>query len=347
MQNFSAASELPVERVELCPGYQVSRLIKGGWQTVGRGADAVECLLEFVRAGITTFETSDSYAGGEALMGALLNVAQRTLPSELADEIKVHTRFTASVRENPPNPGDVVASVDRSLVRIGVERLELLQLQWWNLDLPGMVETGHVLARLQLQGKIGRIGVTNFGVAPLRKLLDAGVPVSSNQVHHSLIDRRAETALADFCASGGIGLLAYGPLAGGLLSERWLGAAKPIASHTGASQEYLALVEAVGGWGRLQALLRALSGIAARRKSSISVVALSWALGCGPGKALLFGATGRNRLPELLAACKLRLSEQDLEEIASVGLSRFAADVGELERVSDSVFWRAIRRHHA
>ncbi|NQV81568.1 MAG: aldo/keto reductase [Alphaproteobacteria bacterium] len=334
-----------VPLIEIAPGYRVSRLIKGGWQTIGRGNEAVDDLLEFVRAGVTTFETADTYEGGEALMGALRGAARRLLPPELVDQIKIHTRYTGPMSGTGPAPKDVADSVDRSLRSLGVERLDLLQMQWWNLDVPGFVDTGMVLVDLHAQGKIDLLGVCNLGVAQLEQLRDAGVPIATNQVLYSAIDRRAERRMAEYCNTHDIALLTFAPLAGGFLSEKWRDAADPVTSGAPYGKEYRALIEAGGGWPSFQRLLDAFASVASRRDRSIASVALRWVLQRGPGQAVLFGASKRDRLPETLAIFDYILDDEDLATIEAAALVASPLDVGEIERAPDSVIMRAIRKH--
>ncbi len=342
----ASTSSVRVPQVELCSGYYVSRLIKGGWQTIGRGEDALADLLAFVEAGVTTFETSDSYEGGEALMGALRKAAREHLDPALANVIKVHTRFTAPLDGPGPDERAVVRAIEASLERLGVDTLDLVQLQWWNLDVPGLIDAGLVLTDLQHQGKVGLIGAANFGVATLERLLNAGVPIATNQVLYSLIDRRPENRLASFCAESGISLMTFAPLGGGFLSERWRSKTDPRESGEEHSAEYRALIEAGGGWSAYRTLLETLAGIAERHARSIATVALAWTLTRGPGKAILFGASSPERLPETMAAFGVALTAGDIAEIEACAFVRSQQDVGEIERAPDSALMRAIRAHH-
>ena len=336
---------MTVPQVEIAPGYTVSQLIKGGWQTIGRAGDALDDLLDFVRAGITTFETADSYRGGEELMGMLRTAAQKDLPAALSRKIKIHTRFTAPTRGNGPTTREITDSIERSLKRIGGERLDLVQLQWWNLDVPGLVDTGIVLAELRRQGKINLIGVCNLGVGDLTTLLSAEVPVATNQVHYSLLDRRADNHLAAFCQTQDIGLMTFAPLAGGFLSGTWMDAPDPLGRDQGFSREFRALIDTGGGWMVFQGLLSTLDAIAARHNLSIAQVAQRWVLQCGPGQAILFGASTADRLRETLPIFAVSLSDRDLAEIEEVAPARSPLDIGDIERAPGSIMMQAIKEH--
>ena len=75
------------------------------------------------------------------------------------------------------------------------------------------------------------VGVTNYDAKHLSELLSAGLSVESNQIQYSLLDRRVEATMVDVCDQHGVRLLCYGTLAGGFLSDRWLGKEDPVASE--------------------------------------------------------------------------------------------------------------------
>src|SRR5436190_2217701 len=86
----------------------------------------------------------------------------------------------------------------------------------------------HEAARsLDREAALAEIGGTNFPADPMAALLDAGVPVISNQVQLSLLDPRAQTHVLPLCRARNVSLLGYGPLAGGFLSARWRGQPDP------------------------------------------------------------------------------------------------------------------------
>src|SRR5688572_27451096 len=173
----------------------------------------------FVDAGITTFDCADIYTGVEVLIGGWLKQRRQ---SGGAAAVQVHTKYVPDLDRLPTHSRtDVVRGIDRSLARLGVDALDLVQLHWWDYDVPGYVEAALWLNELRTAGKICHVGLTNFDRPRLAEIAGAGVPVVSHQVQYSVLDRRP-AAMASDCASRGIGLLCYGSLAGGFLSERWL-----------------------------------------------------------------------------------------------------------------------------
>ncbi|MFQ5973831.1 MAG: aldo/keto reductase [Alphaproteobacteria bacterium] len=309
-----------VERTELVPGRTISRLLKGGWHLAGGHGpidreQAIHDMAAFVEAGITTFDCADHYTGVEELIGEF----RATYPS-LAREVQIHTKFVpdydvlGSVDENY-----VRDIIDRSRKRLLVECLDLVQLHWWNPDIPRYIETAQILARLRKEGKIAEIGVTNFNVEQLSRLVDAGIPIVSNQPQYSPIDLRPENGMVDYCREQGIRLLCYGTLAGGFFSRAWLGQPEPTGPFDNRSlTKYKLIIEDFGGWALLQDLLHAFDRVAGKHGATIGQVALRWVLD-RPGVAgAIVGATSTRHLGEIVGVFALRLDDEDRAAIAAV-----------------------------
>ena len=142
--------------------------------------------------------------------------------------VQVHTKYVPDLDRLPAHSRvDVVRGVDRSLARLGVDSLDLVQLHWWDYEVPGYVEAAAWLDELRRAGRIRHVGLTNFDQKRLKEIVAAGIPVVSHQVQYSVLDRRPANGIAAQCARDGIGLLCYGALAGGFLSDRYLGRPDP------------------------------------------------------------------------------------------------------------------------
>jgi aryl-alcohol dehydrogenase-like predicted oxidoreductase len=325
-----------IPRYSFGEGYSISRLVKGGWHLAGGHgsvdpAQALRDMASFVEAGVTTFDCADIYAGVELLIGSFL----REFPS-LAAQVQVHTKFVPDLSDLATLDGRYVERiVDRSLQRLGVERLDLVQFHWWDFGVPRYVEAALELDRLRRAGKIARVGVTNFDVAHLRELLDAGVAVAAHQLQYSLVDLRPAEGMAELCRDRGIALLCYGTVCGGFLSERWLGRPAPAASLPNRSlMKYSLIIEDFGGWSLFQELLRVLSSTAARHGTDIASVATRAVLDRPGVAAAIVGATNSAHLPAHVNIGELVLDGRDREAIASVTVRRRGplGDVYLLER---------------
>ena len=327
-----------VPRVSLADGYVVSRVIKGGWQLAGgHGAvdrdNALADMDRFVAAGITTFDCADIYVGVETLIGEWL----ATRPPHMTANVQVHTKYVPDLDQLPSHSrADVVRGVDRSLLRLGVERLDLVQLHWWDCDVAGYVEAGGWLDELRQAGKIGHVGLTNFDCKRVREFVAAGIPIASHQVQYSVLDRRPAVAMASLCAPHGIGMLCYGALAGGFLSERYVGVEAPASPLENRSLvKYRLIIDEFGGWRSFQRMLSALEAIASRHGVGIGAVAIRWVLD-QPGVAgVIVGARDAGHLDDTVRACAMTLHPDDRAAIAAVQADARgpAGDVYELERV--------------
>jgi aryl-alcohol dehydrogenase-like predicted oxidoreductase len=309
-----------MERIALAPGYSISRLVKGGWHLAGGHGtvdrdQAIKDMAAFVEGGITTFDCADHYTGVEELIGEF-----RTLYPSLAKEVQIHTKFVPDLEDLPRiDKAYVTRIIDRSLQRLRVERLDLVQYFWWDWSVPGAVETAKLLHDLMRAGKIARLGVTNFGTAQFASLVDAGIPFVAHQLQYSLIDRRPDWKMRDYCDKRGIKFLTYGQLLGGFFSEDWLGKEEPTGPFSNRSlTKYKLIIDEFGGWRRFQDLLAALARIAARHGVGIGEVALRWTLDRPNVAACIVGATSTRHLDRNLAVARLKLTRDDLAELALV-----------------------------
>jgi aryl-alcohol dehydrogenase-like predicted oxidoreductase len=186
----------------------------------------------------------------------------------------------------------VRAGVMRSAARMQVGRIDLLQFHWWSFEHPAYLDAMRELTALKDEGLIGALGVTNFDTDHLHVLVNEGIPVVTNQVSFSLLDRRAAGEMTAFCLANNVKLLAYGTLGGGLLSERWLGRPEPETAEIAdwSKSKYKRFVDVIGGWDVLQTILAALDAIARKHGVSISNVATRWVLEQPAVAAVIIGA---------------------------------------------------------
>ncbi len=302
-------------RFKLADGYSFTRVINGCWQlAVGHSQTRHdrETLLgeleQLARAGFTTFDCADIYTGVEELLGEL---KRRLAPQGI--DIEIHTKFVPDrALLTEVNGRYVEEIIHRSLNRLGVEQLDLVQYHWWDWSVPGWIDTALHLDELRREGKIGRLGMTNTDVPHVAEILEAGVPLVSNQVQYSVLDRRPDNGMVDFCAEQGIELLCYGTLAGGFLTERWLGAPDPEAPLDNRSLvKYRLIIDEFGGWDAFQQLLHTLDRVARRHETSIANVATRWVLDRPSVGAAIIGARGSRHLESNLLIDAVELDSDD------------------------------------
>ena len=310
-----------IPRVELAPGYSISRVLKGGWQLAGGHgpvdeAGALDDMDRFVEAGITTFDCADIYTGVETLIGRWLKRRR----GRAGTDVQIHTKYVPDLDRLPTHArADVVHGVDRSLRRLGVERLDLVQLHWWDYGVRGYVEAAVWLDELRRAGKIHHVGLTNFDRQRLSEIIAAGAAITSHQVQYSALDRRPAAGLAAYCADKGIGLLSYGAVAGGFLSDRYLGGPDPVPPLENRSLvKYRLIIDEFGGWSRFQEMLAALGHIASRHRTTIGAVAIRWVLDQPGVSGVIVGARHARHLDQIRKAGELTLDDGDREEIGRV-----------------------------
>ncbi len=330
-----------MQRSSLSPGYEISRVIRGGWQLSASHSKAVSDdpvgdMIAFAEAGITTFDCADIYAGVEEAIGAFRARFANLHDKEALSRIRVHTKFVPDLEVLPKiDKAYVEKVIDTSLKRLGMERLDIVQFHWWNYDVPRWLETAAWLEELRKAGKILRIGGTNFDTPHLMAMREAGVPMSSMQVQYSLLDRRPEKTLVKAALDNDVAIFCYGTVAGGFLGERWLGQPEPNAPLENRSLvKYKLIIDEFGGWRLFQDLLQVLDAIARRHGTDIATVASAAVLARPGVSAVIVGARNRAHLNANLRIASLTLGTDDRAAIKAV-LARaqpLPGDVYALER---------------
>lgn len=310
-----------LERVRLAPGLSIAPVVTGLWQIADmerrRGGPvdpdrAAAAMARYVEAGLTSFDMADHYGSAEKVVGRYL--------ASGGERIEILTKWVP-----PPGPVSAEAArqaVERALERLGTERIDLLQFHAWRYCDPAYLDALSALCELRDEGLVGHLGLTNFDAAHLDLVLASGIDVVSNQVSFSLLDRRAAGAMSGVCRRRGVGLLAYGTVAGGLLTERHLGAADPTVEDlaTWSERKYRRFVEALGGWEALQEVLATLATVAARRGVSVPQLAVRYVLDQPAVAAVIIGARlgESEHVAETTALLDLELDAEARAEIDAV-----------------------------
>jgi aryl-alcohol dehydrogenase-like predicted oxidoreductase len=314
-----------MQRISLSKGYDISRVIRGGWQlsdnhSQATSDDPVGDLIAFADAGITTFDCADIYTGVEALIGSFRREYLKTRGAEALSKIRVHTKFVPDMARLANISKDYVQHViDTSLQRLGMEQLDTVQFHWWNYGVDRWLETANWLEELRESGKINRIGGTNFDTEHLLAIRQSGVAMSSMQVQYSLLDRRPERSFIDVAKKENVAVFCYGTVAGGFFGERWLGVAEPLSPLENRSLvKYKLIIDDFGGWDLFQKLLQTLSSIAQRHKTDIATIASAAVLARPGVSAVIVGARNRTHLAANLKIADVRLTSEDNNAIEAV-----------------------------
>ena len=303
-------------RYVLAGDYSISRIIQGGWQfssghrlTAEGLDDALEVLVRSADLGLTTFDCADIYSGVEELYGRFIT---RWKSTSHAAPLQIHTKFVPDYSTlDRVDRAYVERSVNRSLSRLGVDRLDLVQYYWWRDDVPGMEEAVGWLGDLQAAGKIRHVAATNMSVDRLRRIEDAGIRIVADQVQYSALDRRPEAGLAEHASSTGMRLLSYGKLAGGFLTDRWLESNEPSDLANRSLVKYRLIIDEFGGWAPFQRLLGELGEIARECGVDLATVALRFVLDQPHVAAVIVGATKVGQMERNVRALAFTLSATD------------------------------------
>jgi aryl-alcohol dehydrogenase-like predicted oxidoreductase len=268
----------------LAPDLTICRIVNGMWQVAGGHGYiehelAIADMIRYHDAGFTSWDLADIYGPAEDFIGEFRRRLLTTKGKEVLDKTQALTKWV-------PQPGRITRSmvkesIERSLRRMNINTLDLLQFHWWDYNNPYYMDALKYLSGLREEGRIRHIGLTNFDTERLQIMKDSEIQVVSNQVQYSIIDRRPEVKMIPFCLKHNISLLAYGSICGGLLSELYLGRKRQpttVELDTLSLRKYMKMIEAWGGWNLFQELLSTLKRIAQKYNVSIANVAKRYIL---------------------------------------------------------------------
>lgn len=313
-------------------GLKLPALSLGLWHNFGDTtpiATQREIVFRAFDSGITHFDLANNY--GPPYGSAEVNFG-RILREDLAahrDELILSTKAGWDMWPGPYGQGGgsrkyVLASLDQSLKRLGVDYVDIFYSHRFDADTP-LEETADALASAVKQGKALYVGVSSYSGAKTREieaLLRARqVPLLINQPSYNLFNRWIEKDLLDTAEELGTGIIAFTALAQGLLTGKYL---------NGIPED--ARINRAGG-GSLRpehlsddnlARARALNGIAQRRGQSLAQLALAWVLRDPRVTSTLIGASSAAQVSENVAA--LENLSFDAEELAEI--DRYAVDGG-------------------
>lgn len=196
----------------------ISTIIMGCW-AIGGGytwgdqdeKDSIDTIRAAIDVGINMFDTAEFYNDGvsEEILGKGLS-GQR-------DKVMVATK----VWPENLSADKLVEACERSLKRLQTDYIDLYQIHWPNWDVP-LEETMGAMVELRQAGKIRFIGVSNFGVQDLTEAVSCA-DIVSDQLVYSLLFRAIEYEILAKCRESKVGVLAYSPLAQGLLTGKFKG----------------------------------------------------------------------------------------------------------------------------
>jgi aryl-alcohol dehydrogenase-like predicted oxidoreductase len=239
---------------------------------------ALADMLRYHDAGFTSWDLADIYGPAEDFIGEFRRLLLTLKGNEEIERIQSLTKWV-------PQPGKITRSmvnenIEKSLRRMNVGTLDLLQFHWWDYNNPYYIDALKYLSDLKDKGIIKHIGLTNFDTEHMQIIMDSGSRIISNQVQFSIIDRRPEVKMLSFCQRHNVSLLAYGSICGGLISERYLAKTEPsnVELNTLSLRKYKKMIDAWGGWNLFQDLLTSLKRVGQKHGVSIANVATNYIL---------------------------------------------------------------------
>lgn len=285
----------------------------GGWASGWGSQDDDESIATIHRAldmGVNWIDTAAVYGLGrseEVIGRALRDIRQRpaifTKCSLVWDEQRA---IQSSLKK-----ASVKREAEASLRRLGIEAIDLYQIHWPNPD--AEIEEGwEAMAELQREGKVRALGVSNFSVSQMERVMKIA-PITSLEPPYSLLNREIETEILPFCQRHGIGVIAYSPMASGLLSGKMTRArvaALPRDDWRSHSEQF-----AEPRLSRSLYLVETLRDIGSRHGRTAGEVAIAWTLRRPEVTGAIVGARRPEQLDGVIGAGVFRLSDAEIAEI--------------------------------
>ena len=279
---------------------------KSGW--VGIEDEAVIAAMQAALAsGITAFDTAEVYGNGhsEQVVGQAL--------ADVRDRVVLATKVFA----NHLKYQQVIEACDRSLKNLQTDYIDLYQIHWpagsFKSEMVSIAETMEALNALKQQGKIRAIGVSNFSRDQLAEAMQYG-RIDSLQPPYNLFWRGVEQDLMPYCVEQNISIIAYSPLAQGLLTGRF-GPDHQFEDGDVRAKNKLFKGEA---YDRAQAALAQLRPIADRYGCTLGQLAIAWLI-AQPQTSAIVGARKSEQATQNAQAANLQLTQADLDTIDAIG----------------------------
>jgi aryl-alcohol dehydrogenase-like predicted oxidoreductase len=306
-----------MEKTILGNDLEICRILNGMWQVAGGHGQidselAIQDMEKYQKLGFTTWDLADIYGPAESLIGDFSKKTEQNF--------QAFTKFV-------PNPGPmsnsiVTCYIDESLKKMNIDCIDLLQFHWWDYQDSNYLNTLKHLSKLQNEGKIKHLGLTNFDTERIKIIIENNFKIISNQVQYSILDQRPEKIMVPFFMKHGIQILSYGTLLGGFFSEKYLNVDEPTRADltTASLQKYKNMIDVWGGWELFQELLVILDSISKKHNCSIANIATRFILDKPQVAGVIIGARLgiSDHREDNLEVFELKLDQDDLLLISSV-----------------------------
>lgn len=306
-------------------GLKLPAVSLGLWHNFG-DATLIENSRQLLRhafdLGITHFDLANNYGpppgSAESNFGRMLR--EDLLPYR--DELIISSKAGYTMWDGPY--GDwgsrkyLISSLDQSLKRMGLEYVDIFYHHRPDPETP-LLETMRALDHIVRQGKALYVGLSNYPAELARQAIgilnDLGTPCLIHQPKYSMLERGAENGLLDVLTQEGVGCIAFSPLAGGQLTDRYLHGI-PADSRAASGSVFLKPEQLTDG--KIEAVRR-LNTMAEKRGQKLSQMALAWVLRQQAVTSVLIGASKVAQLDDAVGMLANRhFSAQDCAEIDAI-----------------------------
>jgi len=301
-------------------GLKLPAISAGLWQHFGETDVYATCRDIICRSfdlGITHFDLANNYGNPPGSSEEIFGKILRTQLQGYRDEILITTKAGYDMWEGPYGEWGskkyLVASMDQSLKRLGVEYVDMFYSHRFDPETP-LEETMRTLDLFVRQGKALYVGISNYDLENTKKavtiLKELGTPCLIHQPSYSMLNRWIEGGLLEYLRKEGIGIITFQPMQRGLLTDTYL---------EGIPSDRSASLAAIGITEERVALARKLNEIAKKRKQTLAQMAIAWVLRDGKVTSVLVGASTVSQIEDNVAALNNgTFSPEELTQIDSI-----------------------------
>lgn len=276
--------------------------------------DSINAIHRALELGINWIDTAPGYGMGhsEEIIAKALAGWSGSRPYIFTkcglrwdDQGKIHKNLSAE---------SILEECKDSLRRLDVETIDLLQIHWPTETMEDIDEAWGILAKLQTEGKVRWIGVSNFDVQQMERA-KAIAPITSLQPPYSLLRREIEAEILPYCQQEGIGVIVYSPMYSGLLTGAMTRERAANLPDNDWRKRDVEFIEPNLSANLL--LVERLETIGDRHGRSVGEVAIAWTLNHPAVTGAIVGARSVKQVDGVMKAAELQLSETEIAELES------------------------------
>lgn len=292
---------------------KITPIVMGTWQAgksmwVGiEDAESIKAIRTGFETGITTIDTAEVYGNGHS----------EQIVAQALSDVREQVTYATKVFSNHLKYDQVIEACEGSLKNLKTDYIDLYQIHWpsgsFKSEVVPIAETMSALNKLQEQGKIRAIGVSNFDRNQLQEASQYG-RIDSLQPAYSLFWRQVEKDTQPYCVENNISILAYSSLAQGLLTGKFT------RNHKFEEGDNRADNKLFNGdnYERAQQALDKLRLIAEHHQCSLAQLSLAWLI-AQPQTNAIAGARNAEQAGQNAKAAEVKLSTEDLQQIDAIG----------------------------